>query len=83
MSWAPGTGVSGLLRRFSGFYVATSLVYDSFRAAGNLVLTAVLGATVIRALDRFRRRFLLDWAPARPALEEAPVKISADAGTPA
>ena len=83
LSWAPGIGPSGLLRRFGSFYIATSLVYDSFRAAGNLLLTAVLGSAVIRALDRFRRRFLLDWAPHVPGPLEAPVKISADVGTPA
>ena len=83
LSWVPGAGVAELLRRFGGFYLATSLAYDSFRAAGNLVLVAVLGPAVIRALDRFRRRFLLDWARAETAVEPAPVKISTDVGTPA
>ena len=83
LSWVPGTGLAGLLHRFGGFYLATSLVYDSFRAAGNLLLTAVLGAAVIRALDRFRRRFLLEWPEQNPVFPEAPAKISADAGTPA
>jgi energy-coupling factor transport system substrate-specific component len=82
-SWAPGVGLPSLLHRFSGFYLATSLVYDSFRAAGNVLLTVLLGAALIRALDRFRRRFLLDWAPASPGVPEAPVKISADARTSA
>jgi energy-coupling factor transport system substrate-specific component len=83
LSWAPGIGLAALLRRFGGFYLATSLAYDSFRAAGNLVLLAVLGPAVIRALDRFRRRFLLDWVKAESAPEPAPAKISADVGTPA
>jgi len=83
LSWVPGTGLAGLLHSFGGFYLATSLVYDSFRAAGNLLLTAVLGAAVIRALDRFRRRFLLEWPEQNPVFPEAPAKISADAGTPA
>lgn len=82
-SWVPGTGLGGLLSRFGGFYLATSLVYDSFRAAGNILLTVVLGATVIRALDRFRRRFLLEWSVQNPVVPEAPAKISADVGTPA
>jgi energy-coupling factor transport system substrate-specific component len=82
-SWAPGVGLTSLLHRFSGFYLATSLVYDSFRAAGNLLLTVVLGAAVIRALDRFRRRFLLDWAPTSAAVLEAPGKISTDVRTSA
>jgi len=83
LSWVPGAGVAALLRRFGGFYLATSLAYDSFRAAGNLILIAVLGPAVIRALDRFRRRFLLEWAEPVPASEPAPAKISADVGTPA
>jgi len=83
VSWAPGIGLAALLRRFGGFYLATSVAYDSFRAAGNLVLLAVLGPAVIRALDRFRRRFLLDWVKPESAPEPAPAKISADVGTPA
>jgi energy-coupling factor transport system substrate-specific component len=82
-SWVPGAGPTALLRRFGGFYLATSLPYDSFRAAGNLVLIAVLGPAVIRALDRFRRRFLLAWAEPAPVPEPGPAKISADVGTPA
>lgn len=82
VSWVPGIGLGGLLRRFGGFYLATSLVYDSFRAAGNLLLIVVLGPAVIRALDRFRRRFLLDWAEPAPVDDKSPVKISAHAGTP-
>jgi energy-coupling factor transport system substrate-specific component len=83
LSWLPGRGLTDLLRRFEGFYIATSLAYDSFRAAGNLVLIAVLGPAVVRALDRFRRRFLLEWADAEPVREPAPAKISADVRTPA
>src|SRR2546421_12812256 len=83
LSWVPGAGAAALLRRFSGFYLATSLAYDTFRATGNLVLIAVLGPAVIRALDRFRRRFLLDWAEPVTAPEAAPAKIPADVRTPA
>ncbi len=83
LSWAPAISLAGLVRRFGGFYLATSLVYDSFRAAGNLLLIIVLGPAVIRALDRFRRRFLLEWAEPRAVHDEGPAKISADARTPA
>ena len=82
LSWAPGIGLMPLVRRFGAFYLATSLVYDSFRAIGNLLLIAVLGSGVIVALERFRRRFLVVWADDRPVSAQAPVKISADAGTP-
>jgi energy-coupling factor transport system substrate-specific component len=83
LSWAPGTDLASLLRRFGGFYLATSVVYDSFRAAGNLLLTLALGAAVVRALDRFRRRFLIQWEVPGRVLPEAPAKISADVRTPA
>jgi energy-coupling factor transport system substrate-specific component len=62
VSWAPGIGMAALLRRFGAFYLATSIVYDSFRAVGNLLLIAVLGPAVFPALERFRRRFLTVWA---------------------
>jgi energy-coupling factor transport system substrate-specific component len=83
LGWAPGIGLLPLLRRFGGFYLATSLVYDSFRAIGNLLLIAVFGTAVIAALERFRRRFLVVWNADQPVREQAPVKISADVGTPA
>jgi energy-coupling factor transport system substrate-specific component len=83
LSWAPGIGLVALVRRFGAFYLATSLVYDGFRAMGNLLLIAVLGSAVIPALERFRRRFLVVWAVDQPPGEQAPVKISVDVGTPA
>ena len=83
LSWAPGIGLLSLTRRFGGFYLATSLVYDTFRAVGNLLLVAVLGPAVISALERFRRRFLVVWTVDQPVSEQAPVKISTDVGTPA
>jgi len=83
LGWASGIGLVPLVRRFGGFYLATSLVYDSFRAMGNLLLIAVLGTAVIAALERFRRRFLVVWTVGQPVSEQAPVKISADVGTPA
>jgi energy-coupling factor transport system substrate-specific component len=82
-SWVSGANLPSLIRRFGGFYLTTSLVYDSFRAAGNILLVAVLGPAVIRALDRFRRRFLLEWEAPRAAPEDSPVKISADVRSPA
>jgi energy-coupling factor transport system substrate-specific component len=83
LSWAPGIGFVALVRRFGAFYLATSLVYDTFRAVGNLLLIAVLGSAVIPALERFRRRFLVVWAVEQPVSEQAPAKISVDVGTPA
>jgi energy-coupling factor transport system substrate-specific component len=42
--------------RYAHFYLATSLVYDSFRAIGNAILVALLAAPILSALVRLRRR---------------------------
>ena len=55
--FVPSAPASELVRRFGTFYLVTSLVYDSFRAAGNAILVLVLGAPVIAALARLRSRF--------------------------
>jgi energy-coupling factor transport system substrate-specific component len=54
--WVPGLNAADTALRFGRFYVATSLVYDSFRAAGNAILVALLAAPVLGALVRLRRR---------------------------
>jgi energy-coupling factor transport system substrate-specific component len=83
VSWTPGLGIADLGRRFAGFYLRTSLLYDAFRATGNFILLLTLGAPVVLALNRFRRRFLVQWSVAEPALGASPVNISTDVGTPA
>ncbi|MBV9101531.1 MAG: ECF transporter S component [Candidatus Dormibacteraeota bacterium] len=55
--WLPGLSLADALSRFGRFYLATSAVYDSFRAAGNVLMIAVLGAPVLAALARLRSRF--------------------------
>jgi energy-coupling factor transport system substrate-specific component len=54
--YVPGLGAAATAARFSHFYLATSLVYDAFRAVGNAVLVLLLGAPVLAALVRLRRR---------------------------
>ena len=83
LSWVPELAVGEIVRRFGTFYLSTSLVYDSFRAAGNVILIALLGRAVITALDRFRRRFLVNWTSRQPVREQTTGKISRDVGTPA
>lgn len=78
LSWVPGLPLSETIRRFAGFYLATSLFYDAFRALGNVLLIAALAGPVIGALARFRRRFLVDWVEA-----EVADKMQVDVGTPA
>jgi energy-coupling factor transport system substrate-specific component len=54
--WAPGLGPAAGLHRFGEFYLATSLLYDSFRSAGNVVLVLALGPPIVAALRRFGAR---------------------------
>ncbi|MFZ0128204.1 MAG: ECF transporter S component [Candidatus Dormiibacterota bacterium] len=55
--WQPGLSVTAALTRFARFYLATSLVYDTFRAMGNALAVIVLGAPVLAGLIRMRSRF--------------------------
>lgn len=82
ISWAPDLSYLALLRRFAAFYLTTSLVYDAFRATGNLLLVGLLGGPVALALTRFRRRFLVEWAGESERVRSAG-NIAGDVRTPA
>lgn len=56
-SWAPGIGLGETLGRYVVFYAVTSLTWDLFRAAGNVLLILLLGAPMVKTLARFRQRF--------------------------
>ncbi len=71
IGWAPGLPVAILLRRFGAFYLATSALYDAFRAAGNGLLLILLGPSVLAALGRFKRRFLVAWTPTAKLPDDA------------
>ena len=75
LGWAPGLTLTTLAARFGTFYLATSAVYDAFRAAGNCLLLLALGPAVATALLRFKRRFLVEWT--------SPVKLPDDVRSPA
>src|ERR1700680_3041141 len=72
--WQPGLTPPAALARFARFYVATSLVYDGFRAAGNVIAVAVLGAPVLAGLVRIRSRFTV--RVLRPGAQHAGGAIS-------
>ena len=61
--WQPGTGLWEGAKRYLGFYLATSFLWDSARLAGNLVMTWILGAPTLRVLRRFRKRLLFTYHP--------------------
>jgi energy-coupling factor transport system substrate-specific component len=54
--WSPGLLPADELRRFGAFYLATSLVYDSLRSAGNVLLVLLVGPPIVAALARFGAR---------------------------
>jgi energy-coupling factor transport system substrate-specific component len=58
--WQPGLTPAAALERFARFYLATSLAYDSVRAAGNVIAVVVLGAPVLAGLARIRSRFAVN-----------------------
>jgi energy-coupling factor transport system substrate-specific component len=64
LAWQPGLPFLGILARYGRFYLVTSLAWDTVGAAGNLVLVALLGTPLLKALERFRRRALVTWEPA-------------------
>lgn len=68
LGYTPGLGAAATAVRFGRFYLATSLVYDSFRAAGNAVLVLLVGLPILAALVRLRRRHTLVIEDDVPAL---------------
>ena len=60
------------LARFGRFYGLTSLVWDSFRAVGNVVMVALLGPPILVALARFRERFTVVIEPVSVAPASSP-----------
>jgi energy-coupling factor transport system substrate-specific component len=64
LGWSPGIAPATALVHFARFYMLTSFAYDSFRAAGNAVMVAVLGPPVLAALSRLRARLTFEIVPA-------------------
>lgn len=57
LSWQAGDGWQTAIAHYAAFYLATSLVWDIFAAAGNSLLLVVLGRPILQALARFQARF--------------------------
>lgn len=60
LGWLPGMDVATSLVHFGRFYLLTSLAYDTFRAAGNVLMVVALGAPVMAALVRLRARLTFE-----------------------
>jgi energy-coupling factor transport system substrate-specific component len=56
-SWQPGQGFWAAVQHYAVFYLATSLVWDTVAALGNVLIILAFGAPALRALRRFQLRF--------------------------
>ncbi len=76
--WTPGMSFAETLATYGRYYLTTSLVYDSFRAAANVALVLILGRPIVRLLDRYRSRFT--WQPWRPYEAMAEGRVRTERG---
>ncbi|MGH9065386.1 MAG: ECF transporter S component [Acidimicrobiales bacterium] len=70
LGFRPGMAPGVALTHFAHFYLATSVVYDTFRAVGNAVVVVALGLPVLVALARLRTRFAVEIVPVELALSD-------------
>ena len=59
--WNPSLSTAESLEHYARFYLVTSLWYDAFRALANAILILLIGAPLLRTLDRSRAHFA--WRP--------------------
>ena len=62
-TWEPGLGFVEGLRRYTAFYVVTSLWWDVWRAVGNATAIVLLGAPLLKVLRRFERALRFEVLP--------------------
>jgi len=60
LGWTVGMSPAASLSRFVRFYLATSLVYDTFRAIGNAAMILLFAPALLAALRRLRARFTVE-----------------------
>ena len=60
LGWLPGMNAATSLLHFGRFYVLTSVAYDTFRAAGNVLMVLAFGVPVMAALGRLRARLTFE-----------------------
>ncbi len=68
LAWLPGLDLAQTLTRYGRFYLVTSLAWDSMAAVGNVLLVALLGAPLLKVLERFQRRAHVIWEPVEDGL---------------
>ncbi|MCC6382371.1 MAG: ECF transporter S component [Dehalococcoidia bacterium] len=63
VTYEPGLGAAEAGRRYWNFYLLTSFGWDLVGSVCNAAVLAVLGGPLLRALTRFRARFIWDRVP--------------------
>lgn len=61
IGWKSGVGLGETIIRYGRYYLVTSLIWDTARSIGNFLLMMVLGPSLLKALDRFKRRARVIW----------------------
>ncbi len=59
--WNPSLSTAESLEHYARFYLVTSLWYDAFRACANAAIILLIGAPLLRTLDRSLAHF--SWRP--------------------
>lgn len=59
-SWQAGLSFIDGIKRYLTFYAVTSLWWDVFAAAGNVLLILLFGLPTLKVLQRFKDRFLFE-----------------------
>ena len=62
-SWNVGLGFTETIRHYLAYYLVTSLIWDAIAAIGNLFLILAFGAATLKALRRFKKRFVFNYIP--------------------
>jgi len=69
LAWQPGLDLMQTLASYGRFYLVTSLAWDTTASIGNVVLISMLGASLLKVLERFHRRAHVIWEPVEPGLQ--------------
>ncbi len=60
-NWSVTAGINENIAHYLAYYLATSLIWDITRAAGNVVLTFVLARPILKVFRRFMDRFSFEF----------------------
>jgi energy-coupling factor transport system substrate-specific component len=69
-SWRVGLGFTETIRHYLAYYLVTSMIWDTIAAIGNLFLILAFGAATLKALRRFKKRFIFTYIPEGESLSK-------------